>query len=117
MSGWLPLATTAGTVIVLVWSGFWANKHFADFDQLPGHFDWAGQASRLTPRRRMVWLLPIMFSFMMVAFAVMPYFVPGDYDPAGAIPWLLFTGASLLGAQAFVLWLTYRWAKQQRGRR
>ena len=114
MSGWLPLAITAATVGLLLLSGRWASKRFAEFDKLPGHFDFAGRATRMTSRSRMVWLLPITFSAMMVVVAVMIYSVPGDYGSAGPLPWLIFTGGSLLGSQVFVLWLTDRWAKQKR---
>ena len=114
MSGWLPLAITAGTVIALVWSGFWANKRFADFDQLPGHFDFAGRATRLSPRRTMVWLLPIMFSVMMVVMSAAPYLVKSEYRNGDPLLGLVITAIALLGAQAFILWLTDRWAKQQR---
>ncbi|TWJ09372.1 hypothetical protein [Altererythrobacter ishigakiensis] len=115
MGGWLPLAITAGTVILLILSGAWANRRFADFEQLPGHYDFAGRGSRMTPRRTMVWLLPMMFSVMIGVYGAMAVFVPGAAGGLNELPWwLVFSAGCLLGAQALVLWLTDRWAKRQR---
>lgn len=107
------LALLALTVTILLYSGAWTDRKFRRFDKIPAHYDLRGQATRLTSRRPMAWLIPIMFSVMLMAFAAMLTLIPSEYingDPKAAFWIILFT---LPTAQALILWLLSRWAARQ----
>lgn len=114
----MPVVITLGTILILLASGHWANRRFSDFDLLPGHFDASGRASRMTPRKKMVWLLPVTFSFVIAVLTLMMYLVPESNRNGGdPLPVLAFSALCLLFAQGFVLWLTDRWANKARNQR
>ena len=108
-----PLLISLPFVGVLLASGAWASRRFARFEQLPGHFDFRGRATRMAPRRVMVWMLPILFSAMLVFITLLTEMVPPEYRNGDPLVGALIGGVSLVGAQALVLWLTDRWARRQ----
>ena len=96
-----PLATVP-FVAVLLASGRWANRRYARFDELPGHYDIRGEATRMAPRAQMAWLMPVVSSIVLVAIAIAPpsYSVGG---PQGGLtrrrrPWRL-RGAGRAGSR------------------
>lgn len=111
--GWLPFAVTLPFIASLLASGVWADRHFDRFEKLPAHFDISGKATRLAPRRTMVWLLPTLFSAILVFTALLGLVVPPEQQDGYPVAGVMFSGGALLAAQGFVLWLTERWARNQ----
>ncbi len=62
----------------------------------------------MTPRRIMAWLLPGIFSLMLLAISVPPEMQNGD-----PLHGVLIAGGAFILAQALILWLTERWARTQ----
>lgn len=110
---WAALVLTLPFVAVLLYSGAWADRRYRRFDKLPGHFDFHGKATRMTPRRTMAWLLPVIFSLSLIAVALIAALAPPEMRNGEAWPGVLVGGAALVAGQAFVLWLTERWARRQ----
>jgi hypothetical protein len=96
-----------------LWSGFWASRRYARFEKLPAHFGISGKADSYAPRRVMSWLLPIAFSAVLVAIAILMILIPAEFRNGDPLPGVLVAGAGLLGGQVFVLWLTERWVREQ----
>lgn len=113
MAWWWSIGATLPFIALLLASGVWANSHFSRFDRLPAHFDASGKATRLAPRRVMAWLLPVLFSVVLTLVTLLAAFVPPQYRNGDPLVGALVGGFALLGAQAFVLWLTARWARTQ----
>ena len=113
MGSWSAITLVLPFIAVLLASGAWAARRFAAFEQLPGHFDFKGRASRLTPRNVMVWMLPGLFSVMLSVSAAAMAAIPRAYQNGDPSTGILIAGLSFLAAQGFVLWLTDRWARQQ----
>ena len=113
MGEWLPLLATVPFVAVLLASGRWANRRYARFDELPGHYDIRGRATTMAPRRVMAWMLPVLFSIVLVAIAIFTALVPPEYRNGDPLIGILVGGLGLLAGHALVLWLTERWANRQ----
>lgn len=112
MDWWLPIAATAPFILVLIASGFWANAHFAEFDELPRHFDWRGRATAFASRSMMAWALPVGLTVAMVLLALLITLTPPELRNGEPVTGVLIMGTGFVAAQLFVLWLTCRWAKQ-----
>ena len=112
-----PLLVSLPFVVILLASGVWASRRFACFDQLPGHFDIRGRVTRMAPRRTMVWMLPVLFSLVLVFLALVTQGIPPEVRNGSPVTGALIGGITLVAAQFFVLWLTDRWARQQDGGR
>ena len=113
MGAWLPLVVTLPFVALLLLSGAWANRRYARFDEIPGHYDFRGDPTRMSPRGMMVWLMPAVFSFALIVINAASVLSPPEIRKGSPILNALFMGVLLLGAQALLLWLTERWARQQ----
>ena len=113
MAAWLPVVVALPFVGLLLLSGLWASRRYARFERLPGHYDMAGNPTRMAPRHTTVWMLPIIFSLVLLAIVTFTIVLPREMlngDPAiGAF----VGGVCLSGAQVFVLWITERWALRQ----
>ncbi len=114
MIGWLPMAAALPFAALLLSSGAYADRRFARFDELPAHFDLAGKATRMAPRRTMAWMLPILFSIALVAIAILTSVLPRHMQNGDPVAGVIVGGLGLLAAQALVLWLTERWARSRR---
>ena len=108
-----PLFITAPFVGILLASGEWAERRFARFDELPGHFDFRGRASRMTPRRTMVWLLPVTFSIMLVILAILTGLMAGAEAKPASLGGTFVSIAAVMAGQLLFLILTSRWAAAQ----
>ncbi|MBU1253436.1 hypothetical protein Q9K01_03295 [Qipengyuania sp. DY56-A-20] len=113
MAAWLPLWVAMPFVGLLLLSGLWAGRRYARFEQLPGHYDIAGNPTRMAPRRTMVWMLPMLFSLVLLTIATFTALIPREMQNGEPAIGALFGGVSLVAAQMFVLWLTERWARRQ----
>lgn len=113
MAIWSAISLALPFIAVLLASGAWASRRFAAFDELPGHFDFKGRASRLTPRKVMVWLLPATFSVMLLVISGAMGAIPRELQNGDPTTGILIVGITLVAAQGFVLWLTDRWARGQ----
>ena len=111
MDEWWPIVVALPFVVALMLSGVWASNRFASFDKLPSHFDLRGKADRFAPRGVMVWMLPVLFSLMLVGTAAAFLLVPQHMQNGDQVPGVIFSGCVLVAAQVFVLWLTVRWAQ------
>ena len=109
-----PLFVFLPFVAILLASGVWASRRFARFEELPGHFDFRGRMTRMAPRRTMVWMLPVLFSVVLVVLALMPQGVPPEHRNGDPVVAVAVGGITLVAAQCFVLWLTDRWARRQK---
>ena len=107
------LVVAALGIMVLLASGWWTNTAYARFDQLPGHYDWRGRATRMEKRSVMAWLLPVVFSVSLMAMMVMLITLPSEMVNGDPSVGLYLVTVTLLGGQAFVLRLLSRWAKTQ----
>lgn len=107
------LVVAALGIMVLLASGWWTNTAYARFDQLPGHYDWRGRATRMERRSVMAWLLPVVFSVTLAALMVMLILLPAEMTNGDPSVGLYVAATSLVGAQGSVLWLLSRWAKAQ----
>ncbi len=97
--------------VALLLSGVWAHRRFDGYSQLPSHFNIRGEADRFAPRGVMVWLLPVMFSMMLLGIAAAFEYIPQEMQNGDPSTGVLITGFTVLGGQALVLWLTVRWAR------
>ncbi|GMN03323.1 DUF1648 domain-containing protein [Erythrobacter sp. MTPC3] len=107
------LLVAAAASLLLILSGLWAEKRFASFDRLPAHFNGAGKPTRFASRRLMIWLTPVIFialiTLVISLLATLPENqINGDPDDA-----VVLMSTIIIGAQAFILWLTTRWARGQ----
>jgi hypothetical protein len=112
--GWFELFVTAFAIALLLYSGYWTDKTFQGFDKIPAHYDWRGNATRLTGRRGMAWGLPVSFSIILLGLAALFTALPPERingDPRAGL-WLIIL--TLLIAQGAVLMLLKRWAAAQR---
>lgn len=109
-----PLFVSLPFVAILLASGVWASRRFARFDELPGHFDFRGRVTRMAPRRTMVWMLPVLFSALLVFLALVMQGIPPELRNGSPVTAALIGGITLVAAQFFVLWLTDRWAGRQK---
>jgi len=98
-------------IALLVYSGAWTDRTYRRFDKIPGHYDWRGNATRLDSRRQMAWLLPAIFSFLIVGFAAMVWVTPAGMVNGNPSTGLVFTSLVLLAIQGLVLRLLARWAR------
>ena len=114
MGAWLPLAATLPFVAVLLGSGAWASRRYAGFDQLPSHFGLTGKADSFASRRVMTWLVPVLFSVVLVAIGTLSIAIPAEMRNGDPVVGTLVGGVGLVGAQIFLLWLTERWVREQR---
>ena len=100
-------------VALLLASGWWTDRTYRRFDQIPAHYDIRGKATRLTSRRQMAWAIPAGFSLFLVGFAAIVHFVPADMQNGDPAMSLISASLIMLAAQGLVLWLLHRWAGQQ----
>lgn len=107
------MAVVVIAIVMLLGSGFWTDRTYRRFDELPGHYDFKGRPTRMAPRRVMAWLTPVVFSLMLavmaIAIASLPRAIQNSPD-AG----IIFASLTFLGAQGLILWLLQRWASAQR---
>lgn len=113
MMAGLTIVVALPFVGLLLLSGFWASRRYARFEELPGHYDIVGNPTRMAPRRTMVWMLPALFSFFLLAIAIFAPLIPRELQNGDPAIGVLFGGASSVAAQLFILWLTERWARRQ----
>lgn len=97
--------------VVLLLSGVWAHRRFEGYSELPSHFNLRGEADRFAPRSVMVWLLPVMFSVLLLSIAAAVEYIPQEMQNGDPRTGILISGFTLLGGQALVLWLTVRWSR------
>lgn len=109
-----PLFVSLPFVAMLLASGVWASRRFARFDELPGHFDVRGRVTRMAPRRTMVWMLPVLFSVVLVFLALVMQGVPAEQRNGDPVVGVVVAGITLVASQIFVLWLTDCWANRQK---
>lgn len=107
------LAFAALFIMLLLASGWWTDRRYRRFDQLPGHYDWAGRATRMDSRQVMAWLLPVMFSAVIAAIAGLLLTLPAEAHNSDPSTALFILPPILLGAQGSVLWMLNRWAARQ----
>lgn len=113
MGGWLPLLVSLPFIVTLLYSGLWTSRRYARFNKLPGHYDITGRPTRMAPRRTMVWLLPILFSFSLAVIALLTLVIPKSMQNGDPTIGVIVGGVGLLGGQLFVLRLTEKWARSQ----
>jgi len=107
------IAFAAIGVAVLVASGWWTDRTYRRFDRLPGHYDLAGEATRLDPRRVTAWLIPVVFSLAIAGIALFVVLTPPDrFNSDPSLP-LFLTPLILVAGQGFLLALLRRWARRQ----
>jgi len=79
------------------------SLRFADFETLPAHYNLAGEPTRFSSRMTMVWLLPVVFSFILLAIALGTAIIPRAMQTGDLIASVLISGAGLMAAQGYVL--------------
>lgn len=99
------------SIAVLIYSGWWTDRRYARFDQIPAHYNLRGEATRLTSRSQMAWALPVGFSMMIFGFTAIFGLMPAEYQDDDPNAVLVFVCIILLGAQGLTLWLLGRWAR------
>ncbi|MXO89429.1 hypothetical protein [Pontixanthobacter aquaemixtae] len=107
------LAVAVASILLLLLSGWWTNSTYARFDKLPAHYDWKGRATRMERRAVMAWLLPVMFSIILVTMIVLLIALSPDMVNGDPSVGLYLVSATLLASQASVLWMLSRWAKSR----
>ncbi|TNE56732.1 MAG: hypothetical protein EP341_04530 [Sphingomonadales bacterium] len=100
-------------ITMLLYSGYWTDRTYARFERIPGHYDFHGNATRLTPRRQMAWLIPVIFSVILAVFTVLFELIPADMQNGDPSIGLVFSSVVLVSAQGLILWLLSRWARSQ----
>ncbi|MEQ8412448.1 MAG: hypothetical protein RIC51_00655 [Erythrobacter sp.] len=105
------LTLAAAAIGLLLLSGLWVEWRYRGFARLPVHFDGSGRATRLAPRRVVIWSTPTIFvglnGFIVFLVQTLPRDdLRGEPDEA-----LMIVAIVLLGAQLFILWLVERWAR------
>lgn len=114
MSHWTPVAVSLPFVSVLLASGAWADRYFSEFEKLPRHYNFSGEPTAYTSRTTMAWLTPGILTVTLLAIALLAVFGPPRWQTGDPLGGVLITGFGFLAAQAFILWLTKRWARSQR---
>lgn len=107
------LAFAALSIVLLLASGWWTDRRYRRFDQLPGHYGLTGKATRIDSRKVMAWLLPIMFSLVIAAMAGLQLAIPPEAHRGDPSTPLYLMPPILLAVQGLVLWLLHRWAARQ----
>jgi uncharacterized membrane protein len=115
MQSWLPVLASLPFVALLLASGHWANRRFAAFDELPAHYGIDGEPTRFDSRRTMAWMLPVLFSIVLMVIALLTGLLPAEMRNGDPVTGVVVGGVFLLTGQIFVLWLTLRWARKQEG--
>ena len=100
------------TIALLLASGRWTDRAYRQFDVIPAHYDFRGNATRMAPRKQMAWTIPISFSILLAGFVAILWFIPTDMQNGDGSTGLVSMSVILLAAQAFILWLLARWARQ-----
>ena len=101
------------TIANLLASGYWTDRRFARFDHLPAHYGLLGRPTRYAPRRTVAWLLPVVFSIMLIVVSTAISFVPTELKNGDPETATIIMCAALLGSQGLVIWLHGRWASEQ----
>lgn len=109
----IELVLVGLSIAALIASGFWTNWRFSGFAQLPAHYDFRGQPTRFSPRATMAWLLPAMFSALLLVLVFVFSAVPQEMRKGDPIVGVLVCCLTCLGVQALILWLHIRWARGQ----
>ncbi len=113
MIGIFEHALVGLVIAALLYSGYWTDRTYSRFEQIPAHYDIRGEATRLTARRPMAWALPIGFSILMAGLMLLLEFLPAQY--INGDPRIAFWSVIILlpAAQLLILWLLARWASKQ----
>lgn len=107
------LTVAALAIAVLLASGWWTDRRYRRFDQLPGHYDIKGRATRMDSRRSMAWLFPVMFSIVIALMAGLQVLLPPELHNGDPSAPLYILAPILVAAQGFALLLLRRWAERQ----
>lgn len=102
-------------IAVLLASGWWTDRRYRRFDLLPAHYDLTGQPTRMDSRRVMAWILPVIFSLVIAAMAMLQLLLPPEAHNSDPSTPLYLLPPILLAAQGLVLWLLRRWAADRPG--
>lgn len=113
MTAWLPVLVAMPFAGLLLLSGPWAGGRYARFERLPGHYDIAGKPTRMASRTMMVWTLPVVCTFVLLAIAIYSAAVPPEMLNGDPVTGVVVGGIGLFAAQLLMLWLTARWASRQ----
>lgn len=106
--------SVAGPIVAtsfLIGSALWARARYRTFERLPVHFNWSGQATQLAPRDYVLGIITAVFFASLVLVVVSVVVIPQAQltgDPGMAV---IVSSVAVIAAQAFVLWLIDRWAK------
>ena len=103
----------AVAILALLGSIFWAKQRFGHFEQLPQHYGLRGEASYLGSPALVIWQLPLFFAAMLIGIATLFVFVPRELQNGDPTTGMIVACAAMVGAHAFILWLTERWARAQ----
>ncbi|MEO1048854.1 MAG: hypothetical protein AAFW59_11065 [Pseudomonadota bacterium] len=102
-----------GACLILIGSAIWAHYRFADFDRLPRHFGPNLEPTAYGPRWLIIWLSPAIFLAVLGLIFVLPSVLPPEHINGDPSVGVIVASVVVVGAQAFVLWLLTRWARQQ----
>lgn len=109
----VSIAVAAIAVAFLLGSARWTEQTYRRFERIPGHYDFNGKATRLDPRRQMAWLLPVLFSAILIVVTGLVLFLPADAQGDSAWPAVIFISLVFAGTQLSILHLLKRWAARQ----
>ena len=100
-------------ILFLLLSIPWAKQRYGHFEQLPQHFGWRGEATRLGSPILIVWFLPLFYIAVMIGIAAMLVFVPREMQNGDPTAGMIVAALIVPGSHAFTLWLVERWARAQ----
>ena len=113
MADFRPVFIALPFVAALLYAGRWSSRRFARFTELPGHLDFAGKGTRMSPRKTMVWLLPVTFSIVLLGTALLASLLPRDMQNSDPSLTVMLSGVIVVLAEVLFLWLTERWARSR----
>jgi hypothetical protein len=99
----------AGVSIILrLASGAWTDQSYKRFTEIPAHYDFRGNVTRLTPRKQGAWVVPVSFSILLTGFVALLWFIPADMQNGDPSQGIVLVSVTLLAAQGLILWLLAR---------
>jgi hypothetical protein len=107
------LLATLPFIVLLVAAALWAERRYARFDRLPGHYDWRGRATCMGSRQAITLVVPALFALILLVMSLITILFPPEQQSGSLIPAVLLAGLTLLVAYALILWLTERWVSAQ----
>jgi hypothetical protein len=107
------LVIAVATLVFLIASALWAERRFARFVNLPMHYGFTLEPTRMGSRSAAIWLPTGILVAVVLLNALLPTILGRDHINGDPDFGLTFASLAIVAAQIFILWLHTRWARRQ----